>query len=101
VCTGSRKFSVEQSTSFSNVAEALAIKSAVNQLISMDWFDSEVKLYCDNKSVVAAFERETKLWSVEEFNVVRKQVNADNIVWVQREYNTVADAISTKAQEKV
>lgn len=102
LCKGSRKFVVDKgSTQFANKAEWLAIKASINQLQSMDWFGSEIKIYSDNQSVVEAFSRPTKLWSDEMFNSLRQRVDSESVEWIQRDYNKVADAVAKNARKKI
>lgn len=98
VCEGSRVFSLS-STSDIQEAEALAVKSAVRQLKAMDWFGSDVKFYCDNKSLVKSFERETKMWDLGVFDDLREFLSAKMIEWVRRDYNRVADELSKNARK--
>lgn len=98
VCESSRVFALP-STSDIQEAEALAVKSAIGQLKAMDWFDSGVRFYCDNESLVESFKRETKVWELTVFEEIKDFVSDTMIQWVRRDYNRVADELSKNARK--
>lgn len=83
-----------------NEAEAEAVKRAIDQLKAMDWFNAGVTVYCDNDSVVQTFERETKLRSIDAIKDLMDELSAEQVKWLKRDFNQVADDLSGAAREQ-
>jgi ribonuclease HI len=94
VCYGSQSFTGDFS---SHKAEAMAVKSAYEHLVSMDWGDCNVQVFMDNESVVESFERETLLWDFEHGDIFTK-ISRDAVEYIDRCYNRAADALSKSAR---
>lgn len=99
VCKGSKGFEKENTTV--QHAELLAVKYAIDQLNSMDWLDKGVTVYLDNESVVESFHMETAVTEYDAFDSVSNVLSQDNVYWVKRDFNEIADELSVEAREEI
>lgn len=99
ICEGSRRVEPESEITIQE-GEVMAMKYAVQQVRAMDWLDAGVTVFCDNNSVVEAFERETAVHEIDAFQDVRANLSSDSVQWIRRDYNVVADEICKNARKE-
>lgn len=81
-------------------AESIAVDKAINQMKSMDWFDAGVTVYLDNQSIVESFDRWTKNHKYDVFKRVYSELDYEEVKWIRRDYNELADKLSVEARKR-